>query len=72
MRPAQFGTHCVPNWEGLVESPHIAQISLIKALPKLYGEMFCKFNHPLFAVFGPALSVLFLFSNERTDIPIHF
>jgi hypothetical protein len=34
MGPAQFGTHCVPNWKRLIKVPHVAQVAFIKAFPK--------------------------------------
>ena len=39
VRPAQFGTHCVPNWKGLKKRPHVAQVALIKALAELGSEL---------------------------------
>ncbi len=38
MRPAQFGTQCVPNWEREEKGTHVPQIPLIETLPKILGQ----------------------------------
>ena len=38
VRPAQFGTQCVPNWERKVELAHEPEVALVKPLPKVLRE----------------------------------
>ena len=39
MRPAQFGTQCVSNWEYTIELPHISQALYAVALSKLGSQL---------------------------------
>jgi len=52
VRPRQFGTQCVPNWESLVELPHGSQVTLRKPFAKLSGQPFRQVRKQISTILG--------------------
>ena len=69
MRPCQFGTQRVPNWECRVKTPHKTKIALVEALAVIRCEFLGKVNNEGVAVFRPFLAALLL-DNAAPDFPI--
>jgi len=67
--PAQFGTQCVPNWKCLKESPHIAQIPLIKTLAEFRCQFPSQAAEKMRAVFCSGCTALLKFNNMPSHFP---
>jgi len=68
--PAQFGTHCVPNWEAQIKCTHIAKISNVKTFTELLRQSVGKLLQLLLAIGCAAVALLFMFDNQAADLPI--
>ena len=67
MRPTQFRTQCVRNWESLIELPHSLKISFREPLSEFGCQPFGQVFHQMLAVFG---AVALRFDDLPADLPI--
>jgi hypothetical protein len=65
--PAQFGTHCVPNWKSLKKSLHVAQVVLFKALTKIRRQLFGRQRQQRLAIRHTRRTALL----KLHDVPSH-
>jgi len=70
VRPAQFGTQCVPNREAQEEGPHVAQVAFIEALAELASEGVGQIGQQSFAVGGPGSTALLELDDVPPDLPV--
>ncbi len=70
MGPAQFGTHCVSNWEGVVEPPHIAQVGDVEPLPEPVGQPFGKLFELSLSIGRAPFTALFVFQYQPPYVPV--
>lgn len=70
MRPAQFGTHCVPNWKTLEKQAHVPQVALIKTSPELSRQTLGKYSQLLCAIGSARLPLLFVLDNQAANFPV--
>jgi len=70
VRPVQFGTQCVTNWESEIEKPHIAQVGDVEALAELCRELGSEGFEQTCAVVGALAAALLLFDDFASDIPV--
>jgi len=70
VRPRQFKTQCVANWEKLKELTHIAQVADIKPCSKLLAQALGQLWQHLLAIGRSLLPALFVFHNHAADLPI--
>jgi hypothetical protein len=54
LRPTQFGTQCVPNWERSVKLTHSPQISHCETFPELFRQTFRNLLQQALAILGAA------------------
>ncbi|WP_297576848.1 hypothetical protein [uncultured Deefgea sp.] len=69
MRPAQFGTHCVPNRERLKKSTHMAQIALVKPLSKFHRQARSQTGNQPCAIRRPHCAALLKLNNMPPNFP---
>ena len=67
MRPAQFGTQCVPNWICKIQLAHGAKVSFREPLPEFGCQPLGQVFHQMLAVF---CAVALRFDDLPADLPI--
>lgn len=70
MAPAQNVRHCLTIWETDVELPHIKDVTPAESLSILMREVRRETIEEVAAVFGPLRTVLLVFYNILSDVPI--
>ncbi len=70
MRPAQFGTQCVPNWKLQEKRPHIPQIAFIKPPAEFASQGVSQIGQQPFAVSCSRLTSLLEFHDVPANFPI--
>jgi len=70
MSPTQFVTQCVTNWKCEVKGAHIFQVGDSKTLAEFRRQPFRQVVQNFLAVFRTGFSVLLIFHDKTTDLPI--
>lgn len=70
MGPGQFVTHCVTNWVGQEERPHIAEVGRIESFAELRLETYSESLQDSFAVAGSDLPHLLILDDDAADFPV--
>jgi hypothetical protein len=58
VRPAQFSTHCVENWEGQEKPSHVPQVRRVKAFTEICCQGDGESGQQTLAIFGPRSALL--------------
>jgi hypothetical protein len=69
VRPAQFGTQCVPIWKRLEKRTHVAQVAFVKPLAKLLRQGLPQLRQQALAIGGPGLAALLELHDVPADVP---
>ncbi|HEY6851486.1 MAG TPA: hypothetical protein VI320_35400 [Terracidiphilus sp.] len=69
VRPTQFPTQCVENWEGQKKPSHMPQVRRVKAFTEICYQGGSESWRQTFAIFGPRSSILLEFYNVPSDLP---
>lgn len=72
MRPSQFVTQCVTNWESLVELPHITEVRSRKPRAILLDKPLRQPIDNILTKLGSTFSLLLVFYDIFTHLPVCF